>query len=70
MYVAMRPIFLSRIFFHFSKFEILYTPDGKSRHPSPFSRCFSCKTAFLKWIFEADPVGVQIRTVSHFKGFE
>ena len=36
----------------------------------PFSRCFSCKTAFLKWIFEADPVGVQIRTVSHFNGLE
>ena len=35
-----------------------------------FSRCFSCKTAFLKWIFEADPVGVQICTVSHFKGLE
>merc|ERR1712208_187426 len=34
----------------------------------PFSRCFSCKTAFLKWIFEADPVGVQIRALSHFKG--
>ena len=49
---------------------LCYTPDGKSRHPSPFSRCFSCKTAFLKWIFEADPVGVQIRTVSHFNGLE
>ena len=47
-----------------------YTPDGKYWHPSPFSRCFSCKTAFLKWIFEADPVGVQIRAVSHFKGLE
>ena len=50
--------------------SLVYTPDGKSRHPSPFSRCFSCKTAFLKWIFEADPVGVQIRTVSHFNGVE
>ena len=36
----------------------------------PFSRCFSLKTAFLKWIFEADPVGVQIRAVSHFNGLE
>ena len=35
-----------------------------------FSRCFSLKTAFLKWIFEADPVGVQIRAVSHFNGLE
>ena len=31
---------------------------------------FRCKMPFLKWIFEADPVEVQIRTVSHFKGLE
>ena len=31
---------------------------------------FRCKMAFLKWTFEADPVGVQKRTVSHFKGLE
>ena len=35
-----------------------------------FSRCFSLKTAFLKWIFEADPGGVQIRAASHFNGLE
>ena len=27
---------------------------------------FRCKMAFLKWTFEADPVSVQKRTVSHF----
>ena len=48
----------------------MYTDGQVKPYSSPFSRCFSCKTAFLKWIFEADPVGVQIRTVSHFKGLE
>ena len=47
-----------------------YTDGQGKPYSSPFSRCFSCKTAFLKWIFEADPVGVQIRAVSHFKGLE
>ena len=47
-----------------------YTGGQVKRYSSPFSRCFSLKTAFLKWIFEADPVGVQIRAVSHFNGLE
>ena len=47
-----------------------YTKGNMFWHPATFSRCFSCKTAFLKWIFEADPVGVQIRAVSHFNGLE
>ena len=48
----------------------MYTGGQVKRYSSPFSRCFSLKTAFLKWIFEADPVGVQIRAVSHFNGLE
>ncbi len=35
-----------------------------------FQGVLAVKRLFLKWIFEADPVGVQIRTVSHFNGLE
>ena len=31
---------------------------------------FRCKMAFFEMDVEADPVRVQKRTVSHFKGFE
>ena len=31
---------------------------------------FRCKMAFLNWAVEADPGGVQKRTVSHFKDLE
>ena len=48
----------------------MYTKGNMFWHPATFSRCFSLKTAFLKWIFEADPGGVQIRAVSHFNGLE
>ena len=47
-----------------------YTDGQRKPYSSPFSRRFSCKTALLKWIFEADQVGVQIRAVSHFKGLD
>ena len=50
--------------------HLVYTKGNMFWHPATFSRCFSCKTPFLKWIFEADPVGVQIRTVSHFNGLK
>merc|ERR1712015_390938 len=46
----------------------IYTDGHKSGHRSPFLRCFSCKTAFLKSKFKDDPVRVQRHTVSHFKG--
>ncbi len=44
--------------------------DRENRTVALFQGVFSCKTAFLKWIYEAKPVGVQIRTVSHFNGLE
>ena len=50
--------------------NLTYTKGNMFWHPATFLRCFSLKTAFLKWIFEADPVGVQIRAVSHFNGLE
>ena len=53
-----------------SKIFSIYTKGNMFWRPATFSMCFSCKTAFLKWIFEADPVGVQIRTVPHFNGLE
>ena len=37
---------------------------------NPTVAIFRCKMAFLKWMFEANPVGVQKRTVSHSKGLE
>merc|ERR1712015_300856 len=48
----------------------IYTDGHKSGHRSPFLRCFSCKTAFLKSKFKDDPVRVQRHTVRHFKDFE
>ena len=55
---------------YFSRFFTTYTETKKYPPIRDFSRRFSLKTAFLKWIFEADPGGVQIRAVSHFNGLE
>ena len=48
----------------------IYTDRHKSSYSSPFLRCFSCKTAFLKSKFKDDPVRVQRITVPHFKDLE
>ena len=63
-------VFLKSVSEGYKKPSKVYTKGNMFWHPATFSRCFSLKTAFLKWIFEADPVGVQIRAVSHFNGLE
>ena len=54
-------------FFGWDSFMLRYTQMDRENRTVAL---FRCKMAFLKWTFEADPVGVQKRTVSYFKGLE